>query len=88
MYTTTLSVKNQITLPKFLLDMINVKSGIQFLISEKDETLTMRPIKTSLVDELVGSMSVPKSKRGVPFEKIQAIAEYEAAKKIVKDSLL
>ncbi len=87
MYTATLSSKNQITLPKFLLDMINAKSGIQFLISEKNETLTMRPIKTSLVDELAGSMSVPKRLRGIPFEKVQAIAEYEAAKKIVEDSL-
>ena len=87
MYTTTLSIKNQITIPKFLLDMLNVKSGIQFLISEKDETLTMRPIKTSLVDELTGSMSVPKNKRGVPFEKVQTIAEYEAAKQIIENAL-
>ena len=87
MYTATLSSKNQITIPKFLLDLINVKSGIQFLISEEDQTLTMKPIKTSLVDELAGSMSVPKRLRGIPFEKAQAIAEYEAAKKNVEDSL-
>ncbi len=86
MYTTTLSTKNQITLPKFMLQMLDITSGTKFLVSEKDEIITIRPIKTSLVDELVGSMSVPKSKRGVSFEKIQAIAEYEAAKKIVENS--
>jgi bifunctional DNA-binding transcriptional regulator/antitoxin component of YhaV-PrlF toxin-antitoxin module len=81
MYTATLSIKNQITIPKFLLDMIHAKSGIQFLISEKDDTLTMRPIKTSLVDELAGSMSIPKNKRGVPFEKVREIV----AKKVAYD---
>lgn len=87
MYTVTLSAKNQITLPKFLLDLIDAKSGIQFLISEEDKTLTMKPIKTSLVDELAGSMHVPKRLRGVPFEKIQEIAEHEAAKKIIENSM-
>lgn len=47
----------------------------------------MKINKISLVDKLAGSMSVPKSKRGVPFEKVRAIAQYKAAKKIVEDSL-
>lgn len=79
MYTATLSSKNQITLPKFLLDMINAKSGIQFLISEKNETLTMRPIKTSIVSELAGSVVIPKNKIGVPFEKIRQAMAKETA---------
>lgn len=47
----------------------------------------MKINKISLVDELAGSMSVLKSKRGVPFEIVRAIAQFKAAKKIVEDSL-
>jgi len=47
----------------------------------------MKTNKNSIVDELAGSISVPKSKRNVPFEKVRAITEYKAAKKIVEDSL-
>lgn len=47
----------------------------------------MKMNKNSILDELAGSMSVPRKKRGVPFEKVRAIAQYKAAKKIVEDSL-
>lgn len=82
MYVTTLSIKNQITIPKFLLNMIGVKDRTQFLISKKDDILTMRPIRTSLVDELAGSLSIPKNKRGIPFNKVREIMAKKVAYEI------
>lgn len=81
MHTATLSSKNQITLPKFLLEMVNAESGDKFLVSKDDEVITLRPIKTSIVEELSGSMKIPKSKRGIPFDKVREIV----AKKVAHD---
>lgn len=85
MIATTLSSKNQITLPKFLLDMLSIQSGDTLLVSAKEETINIRPIKKDIVSMLAGSIKVPKSKMGVPFEKAMAIANEIAAKKTAQE---
>jgi len=71
MITTTLSSKNQITIPKYILEMLDIKSGDKLLVNPKTEEITITPLKESIVEQLAGSIKVPKNKRGIPFKKIR-----------------
>lgn len=78
----TLSSKNQITIPKVMLQLLGVESGDKFLVETESEAIKLKPAGKSIVDSLIGSIKIPKSKRGIPFEKV-----LEETKKIVAKEL-
>lgn len=82
MITATLSSKNQITIPKFMLDLLTIASGDKLFVSTFDKTITLTPIKGTLVDSLAGSVKVPKSKMGIPFNKVREIVSKKVAYEI------
>lgn len=83
----TISSKRQITLPKQLLLYIGAKPRDKMMIKAEKGDLRLKPLKTSIVQQVAGSLSkyIPASKRGVPFSKImeetQRIVAAELAKK-------
>lgn len=80
----TLSSKNQITIPKALLEQLQVYPRSKLLITAEKDTIVVKPLKKSIVDELVGSLTkyVHPSKLGVSFDVIM-----EETKKIVAKKL-
>lgn len=52
----TISSKRQITLPKKLLDETGIKPKSKVIISKGKNSLYLQPAKTSIVDELGGSL--------------------------------
>jgi len=82
MVTTTLSTKNQITLPKFILEVLGIKSGDKLLVQIESDEVVIKPLGGSMVDFLVKSIKITKSKRGIPFEKALLLTKKIAAKKL------
>lgn len=80
--TATLSSKNQITIPKAILNHFDIKSGEKILVETDEDVIKLRPIGKSIVDQLAGSVKIPKSKKGIPYEKI-----LEETKRIVARKL-
>ena len=82
MHTITLSSKNQITLPKFILDMFRIKSGEKLLVEAERDAIRIRPVGKSIVNQLVGSVKIPDAKKGIPYT-----VALDATKKIVARKL-
>lgn len=82
MITATLSSKNQITFPKFILDLLVIESGDQLLIQPEADRIVVKPVGKSLVDSLVGSIKVAESKKGISFDKALLATKKIAAKKL------
>lgn len=80
----TLSSKHQITIPKALLEQLQVSPRSKLLIKAEKDAIMVKPLRKSLVDELAGSLTkyVHPSKLGVPFDVIM-----EETKKIVAKKL-
>ena len=82
MITTTLSIKNQITLPKFLLDLFKIKSGDKLLVEAESEKIIISPVGESIIDSLANSLKIEEAKKGVPFEKVKEVTQKIVAKKL------
>ncbi|MCG2686238.1 AbrB/MazE/SpoVT family DNA-binding domain-containing protein [Candidatus Parcubacteria bacterium] len=82
MITTTLSTKNQVTLPKFILEVLGIKSGDKLLVQIESDEIVVKPMGRSMVDSLVKSIKITKSKRGVPFEEALLLTKKIVAKKL------
>jgi len=82
MITTTLSIKNQITLPKFILDLLNIESGDKLLVHAEENSISLEPVGKSVVDSLAGSIKIPRDKKGVPFEKALSVTKKKVAQKL------
>jgi bifunctional DNA-binding transcriptional regulator/antitoxin component of YhaV-PrlF toxin-antitoxin module len=82
MITTTLSSKNQITLPKFVLQILGVEKGEKFFVETEDGVIKLKAAGKSVVDSLIGSIKIPKSKRGIPFDKVLEETKRMAAKEL------
>lgn len=80
----TISSKRQITLPAAMLSQLGIGPNTKVLIEEKEHNITLKPIKTSIVDQVAGSLSkfVPPSKRGRPFSEIMEETKRIVAKKL------
>ena len=84
----TISSQRQITIPSRLLLSIGAKPRGKMVIRAEKGELSIKPLKTSIVQQVAGSLSkyIPPSKRGVPFAKIreetQKIVAAELAKKL------
>lgn len=67
-----LSSKRQITIPKDLLVNLELQPRSQFIIQVQDETLVMKPLKSSVVTLTAGSLTsyVSPKKLKVSFPQI------------------
>lgn len=61
-----------------MLDALGIKSGEKLIVEQETKAIKVTPVGKSVVDQLVGSIKIPKSKRGIPYEKA-----LEETKKIV-----
>lgn len=82
----TLSSKHQITIPTALLQQLQVAPRSKLLIQAENNSIMIRPLRKSVVDEVAGSLAkyIPVSKRGVPFSKIMEITKNKAAAMLAK----
>lgn len=82
----TLSSKNQITIPNDFLISLGAQSVNKFLLKQDKDVIIMKPLKTSIVDEIAGSLTkyVSPDKLGVPFEKIMEETKRITAEKLAK----
>lgn len=84
----TISSKRQITLPVQILNSLGIEPNGRLLIEEEKDSISLKPLKKSVIDELAGSLNkyVHPSKLGVPFEVImeetrKRVAKHLATKK-------
>lgn len=83
-----LSSKNQIALPVELVRQFALTSSQKLTIEPTAEGILVRPIKTTIVDQVAGSLStfVPSHKRRIPFTKVRAHTQRVVAKKLAQTS--
>lgn len=82
MITTTLSSKNQITFPRFILDMLEIESGDKLLVETENNQIVVKPVGKSIIDLLVKSIKVSKDKKGISFKKVRLTTQKIVAKKL------
>ena len=89
MHVATLSTQRQVTLPKFLLDLINVDVKAKLIITFSHGGLFIRPVEKSITDELAGSLArfISPEKRNVPFEEAQREAMKTVAEEIAHEGV-
>lgn len=82
-----ISSKRQITIPSELLLSLNLQPMGQLVVQAKDQTLIMKPLKTSIVEQTAGSLTkfVSPAKLGVPLSKILKETKKKTAAKLAKD---
>lgn len=73
-YTATITSKRQLTIPAELFKDAGFSKGDKLLIEKKGNEIIMKSL-SSLVDELAGSVKVPKNLRGVDIDKAITIAK-------------
>lgn len=73
----TITSKKQLTLPSALFKQAGLRIGQKVIISEEKGRLVLTPSEL-LVEELAGSVPIPKKWKGKPIKwiKNQAIKEY------------
>lgn len=86
MITATLSSRNQITIPKALLELLAIKSGDKLVIETKDEAIRLKPAGSSLVKSLGGSVKVGEAQKKASLEKIMSITQKRVAQRLVNES--
>ena len=78
----TITSKRQLTIPVAIFDRMRFKKGERVLVFQRKETIVIRPVK-NLVEELAGTISLPKRFKSFSLEKIiqRAKEEYFNRKK-------
>ncbi len=76
----TITSKNQITLPVKLVKKLNLKPGEKIVFSEENGKLVLTPAER-LVEELAGSVPVPKKWQGKDINEIIDLAKDEYFRK-------
>lgn len=76
----TITSKNQITLPIKISQSLNLKPGEKILFSEENGRVVMTPA-VKLVEELAGSVRLPKKWQGKDIDEVIELAKYEHFKK-------
>lgn len=77
-----ISSKNQITLPKQLLQLLRVDSGDFLFLEAEEEKVIVQPARQSVVESLVGSIKVKPNLRGVPFSQVLKETKKIVARKL------
>lgn len=82
----TISSKGQITIPKDMQILLNVKYGSKIMLYPNKNALVIKPLKKSIVEQTAGSLAylVPEKKRGIPFSKIREETQKIVAQELVK----
>lgn len=75
-YIATITSKRQLTIPSELFKKTKLAKGDKVLIEEKDGKIILKPA-TLLVEELAGSIKVPKKFRGLTEDEIIKKAKEE-----------
>ncbi|MCJ7740987.1 AbrB/MazE/SpoVT family DNA-binding domain-containing protein [Candidatus Microgenomates bacterium] len=83
MITTTISIKNQITLPKFMLELLGLQSGEKLLVEAKEGEIQLKPAGKSIVDSLANSIEISEAKKGIPYTKVLSSTKKIVAAKLV-----
>jgi len=63
-YTATVTSKRQFTIPAKLFEKVNFEKGQRVVVEEEDGTLRIKKA-SDLVEELAGSVKMPKRLRGL-----------------------
>jgi AbrB family looped-hinge helix DNA binding protein len=84
MITTTISSKNQITLPSYLLKLLQLKNGDKLTVRLENKELRIKPVGQSLVDSLAGSLTVVANKKGINFDQVLLKTKKLVASKLAK----
>jgi len=82
MIITTLSTKNQITLPKLILEALGIKNGDKLLVQAQNEEIKIKPMGRSIVDSLAKSIKISPEKKNIPFKKVLLSTQKAVAKKL------
>ncbi len=83
MITTTISIKNQITLPKFMLELLGLQSGEKLLVEAKEGEIQLKPAGKSIIDSLTSSVKVCEAKKGIPYARVLSSTKKIVAAKLV-----
>lgn len=75
-YVATITSKNQLTIPIGLVKKVGLMVGQKMSVSEADGRLILTPMER-LVEELAGSLSIPKRWQGKDVEEIIEEAKRE-----------
>ncbi len=70
----TITSKRQLTIPVAIFEKLGLKEGDRVLVKKEAGRMTIQPAK-NLVEELAGSVSVPKKYQGMPIEKLIKLAK-------------
>lgn len=86
MRVTTISSKQQITIPMELLLALNMKPQGKVLLEPDGKKLVIRSLKNSIVEETAGSLTkyVRPAKLGKPFSEILEITKKKVAGEIAR----
>lgn len=83
----TLSSKNQITIPKEVVQRLELLTTRKLLIEYNDKEVILKPLTSSIVEQTAGSLTkyIPKNKLGKSFKTIMEITKRKAAKEIAQN---
>ncbi|GIW64419.1 MAG: hypothetical protein KatS3mg092_0352 [Patescibacteria group bacterium] len=86
MIISTISSKNQITLPKDILLSIGIGPKDKLLIRKEEEKIILSPLKNSVVDEIAGVLTknVSRKKLNQPLTEIRKQTKIKTAYKLMK----
>lgn len=69
MQTVTITSKNQITIPKAIIDKINAIRGDKLIVSLEEDYIILKPSK-SIIDDLYASVSAPAELKGKNIDEV------------------
>lgn len=83
----SISSRRQISLSKDELEALGIPIYGKLLKKVEAGRLILTPIKTSIVDQVGGSLLkyIPRSKRGVPFEEIRRRTQEIVARELAEE---
>lgn len=84
MVTVKISSKNQITLPKSILKLLDLVSGDRLIVKHDLGEIRLRPLSTSIVEDVAGGIYVSESKKNVSFEKALAATKKSVSRKLAQ----
>lgn len=79
-YIATITSKRQLTIPSILFRTFGLSEGEKVLVSSENDFIKITKFN-NLLDELAGSVKIPKRYRGLSSEAIIKKAKYEYFKK-------
>jgi len=85
----TISSKGQITLPAVFLRNLNLKPKTKVILEQSSESLIIKPVKGSIIEQLAGSLSqfVPKEKLGKSWKEVKHETMKMVAAEIAKEGV-